>query len=299
MCEALLDLNYRVITPLASHLRPRNAYRVTKLTGGIGKPLDRHRSFVFSSPAAPIGIDALVNYLGVDLPTAESIVKRIYRLETRCEIEHTWLAERRHDLLPQIIDMDSVRAIAAVINDRGPMLLLSAHTLYYVMLLWALHATGNNIAFMMVNPRSATRSYGVLHEGLIKSAHSLSQLMPVLFTNEGNTVNRSIELLKRGYTVMMLLDVPGKRKTGLRVEMFNDIFFVPAGCTRICKGSGVPAASVFSFVPEMDKPYALSFSPPASCPEKIDVQEWARHLESIASRSPHSWIGWFGLRHMQ
>ncbi|MEJ2684280.1 MAG: hypothetical protein P8Z71_07790 [Candidatus Sulfobium sp.] len=299
MCKPLLDLNYRVITPLVGHLQPRNAYRVNKLTGGIGKPLEKHSSFVFSSPASPIGIDALVNCLGVAPATAESIVKRIYRLETRCEMEHLWLAERRHDLLPQIIDMDSVQVVAAAIKDKGPMLLLSAHTLYYVTLLWALHAMGNNVAFMMVDPRSAPRHYGALHEGIMKSADSLSQLMPVLFTNEGNTVNRSIGLLKEGYTVMMLLDVPGKRETGLRVKMFNDIFFVPAGCTRICKGYGVPAASVFSFVSGMDKPYSVSFSLLTSCPERIDVQEWARHLESIVRRSPYSWIGWFGLRGMQ
>ncbi len=299
MYRALLNLNYRVITPLVSHLRPRQAYRMNKVTGGIGKPLDRHTSFVITSPAAPIGIEALVNYLGVNSSTAETIVKKIYLLETRCEIEHTWLAKQKLDFLPQIIDMDSVRTIAAAINKKGPMLLLSAHTLYYVMILWALRAMDSNVAFMMVNPRVTPRSYGVLHESLIRSVDSLSRFMPVLFTNEGNTVNRSIELLKKGYTVMMLLDVPGYRERGVKVTMFKNDFFVPAGCLRICEGSGVPAASVFSYVSDMDKPYALSFSPLASRAEEIDLQNWASNLENVVSRSPHSWIGWFGLRHMQ
>jgi lauroyl/myristoyl acyltransferase len=299
MYSALLDLNYSVITPLISHLGPRYAYRMNKVTGRIGKPFARHPSFVFTQPAGRIGVDTLVNYIGVDPSTAETIVKKIYLLETRCEIEHIWLAGRKRDFLPRIIDMDSIRTMAREITRKGPMLLLSAHTIYYVMILWALSEADKKVAFMMVNPRAVSESYGVLHEHLIKSVDSLSRCIPVLFTNEGNTVNRSIELLKKGYTVMMLLDVPGYRERGIKVKMFNNDFFVPTGCMRIYERSGVPVASVFAYAADIDKPYGLSFLPLAPSSEGINLQDWAGHLESIVSRWPHSWIGWFGLRHMQ
>lgn len=299
MYRALLDLNYRVVTPLISHLGPRYAYRLNKMTGRIGKPFARHTSFVFTQPAGPIGVDTLVNYIGVDPSTAEHIVKKIYLLETRCELEHVWLAGRRQDLLDRIIDVDRIHAMAQEITNKGPMLLLSAHTMYYAMILWALSEAGRKVAFMMVNPRAVSESYGVLHEHLIKSVDSLSSRMPILFTNEGNTVNRSIELIEKGYTLMMLLDVPGYRDRGIRVKMFKDDFFVPTGCLRIHEKTGVPAASVFSYAVDVDKPYALSFLPLATSSEGIDLQDWASHLESIVRRWPHSWIGWFGLRHMQ
>lgn len=299
MYKACLGLNYKMIIPLISYLSPYRAYKVNKFTGRIGKPLYRHTSFVFKYPAAPIGIDTLVSFLGVDHSTAETIVKNFFLLETRCEIENLWLAKRKFNLLPQIIDMDSIRTISKTIDRKGPMLLLSAHTVYYFMILWALHEMGNKIAFMMVNPRSALTSDAILQKSLIESVDSLSALIPILFTNDGNTVSRSIDLIKKGYTVMMLLDIPGYRGRGIKVNLFNNEFYVPAGCIKIYEGSCVSIASVFSYAPALDKPYSILFSSLDTYPEKIDLQIWAQGLEYVVSQWPASWIGWFGLTHMQ
>ena len=298
MYKPCLYANYRVITPLISRLRPPLAYRLLNSAGGIGKPLSHHTSYLFDYPAAATGTDAIMKCMKVDRTEAEAIIRRFFLLETRLHLENLWLSGGREGYLEHIIDMEEMRRISEMIRLNGPMILLSAHTTYYFMILWALKALGQKVAFMMVNPRSAIRDNAIMQRSLILSADALSGIMPVLFTNEGGTVRKSVDLLKSGHTLLMLLDIPGYRNRGMKISLFDNEFWIPAGCLRIGEEASVPAASIFSYAERPDAPYSIYCSGVRELAEPPDLQHWANELESVIRQSPGSWFGWFILRDM-
>jgi len=298
MYKPCLFANYRILTPLISHLQPRQAYAVLRTTGTIGKPLERHTSYLFDYPAAPTGIDAAMRYLKIERPQAEAVINNFFLLETRLELENTWLSRKRGQFIHQIIDPGAIGQISRMIQGNGPMLLLSGHTTYYFMILWALHLLGHKMAFMMVDPRSSVRDNAIMQDSVIRSADALAAVMPVLFANEGGTISKTVELLKNGYTVLMLADIPGYQKRGKRVRMFQEDFWVPSGVLRIREEAAAPAAFVFSYTAEIDQPYQVAVSSVIYHPDPVDLQQWASELESTVRKAPGSWFGWFILKDM-
>jgi len=298
MYKPCLYANHRIITPLISLLPPQLAYRLVKATGKIGKPLDSHTSYLFDFPAAPVGVDAVMKYLKVGRQEAEEIISRFFLLETRFELENIWLSRHRDSNIEQIIDMAAIGKVSGMISANGPMLLLSAHTTYYFMLLWALTILGHKTAFMMVNPRSAVRNNAIMQRSLIRSADALSAVMPVIFTDESGTVRKSIELINKGYTLLMLLDIPGYQDRGTKVSLFGSDVWIPAGCLRIRQQTEVPSAFVFSHAGDIDKPYRVTCSGPIAGNQPLNLQEWAAALEEVVQSSPGSWFGWFVLKDM-
>ncbi|MDA8082946.1 MAG: hypothetical protein M0024_04730 [Nitrospiraceae bacterium] len=298
MYKPCLYANYRVITPLISRVQPPLAYRLLNSTGGIGKPLSHHTSYLFDYPAAEVGIEAVMKYLKLDRAGAIAVIRKFYLLETRLHLENLWLSKGQEANLEGIIDMQAMRKIAAMITRNGPMILLSGHTTYYFMILWALKALGHKTAFMMVNPRSAIRDNAIMQRSLILSADALSGIMPVLFTNEGGTVRKGIDLLKSGHTILMLLDIPGYRNRGIKIDLFDNEFWIPTGCLRIREEASVPAASIFSYAGRPEAPYRIYCSGIRELAEPPDLQHWANELESVIRQSPGSWFGWFILRDM-
>lgn len=298
MYKPCLFANYRILTPLISHLPPKQAYALLRHTGRIGKPLHSHTSYLFDYPAAPAGIEAVMQYLQLDRPGAEAVIRSFFQLETRLELENIWLSRKSGQFIKQIIDAGGIEELAGMIRESGPLLLLSGHTTYYFMLLWALHLRGHKIAFMMVNPRSSVHKNPIMQTSLIQSSDALAAVMPVLFTDEGGTVAKTAELLERGYTVLMLGDIPGYQGHGQRVRMFQNDFWAPTGALNISRETGRPLAFVFSYAAGLDQPYQVEVSPVTDCAGPDCLEQWAAALEAVVRRSPESWFGWFILKDM-
>lgn len=298
MPSRLLVFQYRFLIPALSRLNPLPAYAVNRVTGTIGKVLKSHTSYLFDMPAAPAGIAAVTRYLQVGTTAAEAIIRRFFLLESRVELEHRWLERGEQSRLPHIIDMTAAERLSVMIRQRGPALLLSGHTTYYMALLWALHHLGTRVAFAMIDPRSAVTGNATMQESAIRSADALSRLMPVLFTNEGGTVEKCVQLAEKGYSVLLLLDVPGYAGKGERVTLFGHKFWVPSGSARIHGRFPSPSLSVFSFAPSPLQPYRISVSSPTEPSAPLSFQGWADHLERVVRGSPASWFGWFTLEGM-
>lgn len=295
-----LFLNYRVITPLVSFAPPAIAYKINRVTGSIGKTLNQHTSYLYETLAAPPGIESLMNILRTDASAAKDIVAKFFLFETRLELENLWLIKNKIHYLPYIIDDAAILRIKDIIKKNGPLLILSAHTVNYIMLLWALSAQGIKLCFMMTDPRPVTAANRVLQKSAVNSLNALLKIMPVLFTNEGNTVQKSIELMKKGYTLVMLLDVPAYRGRGAHVRMLNDDIWIPTGCQAILNNvRAASAAFAFCYADGFHKAYRVSFSLLDTPSEIINLQDWADGLENILKASPESWYGWFYFRRMQ
>ncbi len=230
MDRLLLDLNARVITPLISRFRPAIAYRLVNRTGALGKRPDgacfRYDSFDPESVRR-----ALARCLRLNAEGSGRVIKGFFKVETRILLEHLWLGRMRTDYLPGIIDMEAVRRIAGEIREKGPLLLLSAHTAYYFIIPWALHRLGVKIAYVSADPGRAGAQRHLLSG--IGCFQALSKLVPMVFTNEGDTVGRCIDLIRQGYSVLMLVDVPGYQERGAKVKLFEEEIWLPLGCSRI------------------------------------------------------------------
>jgi len=291
-----LLFNYKYLTPLISRLRPELAYKTNSITGRIGKALDRP-SFRLKYPASDTALQGLTQSLNIGHEEAEKVIKRFLSIETRILLEHLWLARGNLEPLPQMIDMDTMNNLSDVIRRKGPLLLLSAHTAYYFLIPWALHALGNKVAYITADPGDDGSPDHMLKGE--DSIHALSQRIPVVFTNERNTVNRCRALLKDGYTVIMIIDLPGYKGRGIKLTVFNNDFWIPAGCKWIYEGDYPDVISVFSYITDMTKPYRISFSPVPADSKKLDLQRWAGELEDVVRHSPESWLGWFYLHEMR
>jgi hypothetical protein len=127
---------------------------------------------------------------------------------------------------------------------------------------------------------------------------AMSRRLPVVFVNEGNTVTRCTGLLRDGYSVVLLVDLPGYRDRGTQVRLFGRGIWVPSGCRWIYEAAGVNAASVFSYAAAESGPYEVAFAPLSVHPAPLDLQTWADTLEAVLRISPESWIGWFLLEQM-
>ncbi|MGC2062328.1 MAG: hypothetical protein WA610_05070 [Thermodesulfovibrionales bacterium] len=264
----------------------------------MGKPIRHHTSYLFDYPAAPIGANAAMKYLNLNRQQAEEVVRQFFMLETRFALENLWLSKKDSKRVDQIIDMHDVDKLSEMIDRNGPMILLSGHTAYYFMILWALNALGHKTAFMMVDPRSSVKRNAVMQRSLIQSADALSAIMPVLFTNEGGTIQKSIDLLKKGHTLLMLLDIPGYQDRGTKIKLFGSDFWIPAGCLKIRDAAEMPVSYVYAHAADITKPYLLSLSTPVSPDKPLDLQQWADQLEAVVRQSPASWFGWFILKDM-
>ncbi len=298
MSDNLLQVSYDVLVPLASRLRPSLAYAINSVLGRLGKSQKSYASYLYDRPAAPPAIQALVRSLHVTNREALSIVKRYFLLETRCEIENRWLGQRRHGYLDRIIHKESMRQLSESIHRRGPSILLSAHCTYYFMVLWALRELENKVAFMMMNPRAGGQPRTTLQKSIARSADALGNLIPVLFTDERNTVNRAVGMLKNGYSIMMLLDVPGYRERGMPIRLFDYECWIPKGCLSIHQQTKAPVVFVFPYAVSTREPYDVHFSTQPEFPEDINLQRWADELEGVVRKSPASWPGWFCLGHV-
>jgi len=290
-----LSLNYRVITPLTSRLAPRQAYSIIRYTGRIGKGFDKP-SFRFNPPTTSKAIEALRTSLSLDGEKARTVVRNFHLIETRVLLEHTWLARKKLDWLSQMIDMEAISRLGAIIRERGPLLLVSAHTAYYFLIPWALKALGIKISYVMGNPESEPHPHALSG---IESARALSHLIPVVFTNDGNTVKRSADLLRQGYSLLIIIDAPGYRSRGQLVRIFGNEVWIPLGCEWIHQGARTPVFSVFSHVENIAKPYRIAFCELAPASRAIDLQRWAGDLECVVRESPSSWLSWFYLDDMR
>ncbi|MBA4372465.1 MAG: hypothetical protein C0402_06340 [Thermodesulfovibrio sp.] len=285
-----LRFNAEFLTPLISLLRPEAAYAAIRHTGRLGKGLNGP-SFRFPDSTSDDAVEALVDLLNLQRRDAEEVIRRFHLIETRVLLEHLWLARRKLDYLPEIISMEDISFLDSMLRDRGPMLLLTAHSAYYFLIPWALQTLGSKIAFMMSDPRAAGADDHMLTG--IDSFLELSRRIPVIFTNEGNTVRKSVELLKQGYSLLMVIDLPGHRGKGERITLLGKEFWLPSGCRWIAEEAQVPAASVFSRVQGIADPYRLSFPALPTEAGAIDLQKWAAGLEEVIRSSPESWLGWF------
>jgi len=292
----LLDLNARVITPLISRFGPAVAYRLINMTGTLGKRPDGACFRYDSFDPEPVR-RVLARCLRLTGEESESVIRSFFRVETRILLEHLWLGRLRTDYLPDIIDMATVRGIAGEIREKGPLLLLSAHTAYYFVIPWALHTLGARIAYVSADPGRAGAPRHLLSG--IDCFQALSKLIPIVFTNEGNTVGRCIDLIGQGYSVIMLVDVPGYQARGAKVKLFEEEVWLPVGCSRIFSKTRVPVAAVLPFLSGISEPYRLSFLSVGTDGEDIVLQQWADALRSVLSHSPESWLGWFYLGEMQ
>lgn len=287
--------NYRMLTPLISCFPPATAYGIARYTGGIGKALDKH-SFRFDKQTLSEGVRALTEYMKMDAEDAEKIINKFFLIEARVLLEHIWLAKCKLKHLHQMIDMNAMRKLSKTLDENGPMLLLSAHTVYYYIIPWALYKLGNKIAYVMADPRSDVSSQHILSG--ISSINALSRLMPIVFTNEGDTIKKTTALLKEGYTVLMLIDIPGYKGKGVKVSFLNRDIWVPSGCKWIFEGASSHVGAVFSYVKDIRSPYNIQFTFGLSNSGEINLQKWADKLEDVVRLSPESWLGWFYLKDM-
>ncbi len=263
----------------------------------VGKGLDRS-SFRFEERTVGLAAPSMADILGIDRQAAESAVRTFLFLESRVLLEHLWLKDGKTKYLDRMIDMEALRGVAAILREKGPMLLLSAHTSYYFIIPWALHELGAKVAYVMADPSADRSSANLLRESGIASSRSLARLMPVVLTDEGNTVRRCVDLLKDGYSIIMVLDVPGYAGRGIKIQFFDRWIWIPSGCRWIHDAAGVPVATIISSLARLDRPYEISFSPVSSCREGLDLRKWSGELERVVKRSPESWLGWFYLKDM-
>jgi lauroyl/myristoyl acyltransferase len=292
--KELLRLNHSLITPLLGLLGPKAAYKAIPYIAYIGKSHD-HGSFRFRDDVFSSAREFWMRYLEKTPREAEEVLNRFFCIENRVLLEHIWLAKNKLHYLPRMIDMEKVRELAEMINQRGPLLLLSAHTAYYFIIPWALHAKGAKIAYVLSDPR-ATENH-VLSG--INAVDALNGLIPLVFTNEGNTVDKSIDLLRRGFSVFMLIDVPGYKGRGPTVKFFDDELWLPPGCMRMFKGARPTVCSVFSYLTGVAQPYDVTFLPVPADEDGPRLQVWADELEKTVKKSPESWLGWFYLDEMK
>lgn len=293
----MLRLNYRFITPLVSRLGPAAAYRINRITGLIGKPEDLHTSFIYGHPAAPVLLGALKKYLGLDDIAARRVMRSFFLYETRLQLEKNWMLGDKAARLPSAIDQTAVGHLAAEIREKGPHLLLSAHTFNLFMLWWSLRAHGVRFCIPAAD-QGAPAAAGILHQTVIDYIAAFSRTMPVLYTNEGSTVRRSIELVKQGYSVMLYMDVLGYRRRDPSVTLLGRRIGVPSGCLRIFEETGIPATFVCTYGTGLSNPYGLLVRPLDVSAGTIDLSGWAAGLEEVLRISPESWVGWLNLHMM-
>jgi len=293
----LLRLNLRLISPLISRFGPATAYRLNKITGLIGKTYDMHTSFLYNRPAAPAITEMLKNYLDLDDNAARRVVKTFFLYESRLEIEKIWMLENKTNRLPHIINETAIEKLAEQIRKDGPCLLLSAHTFNLFTLWWALVDRGVKFCLPAADQGSEKTS-NLLHQTVRDYIAAFSKIMPVLYTNEGNTVGRCIELVKQGYSALIYLDVLGYRNRDPRVKLMGNRIGVPTGCLRIFAETGVPVKFVCTYGAGLDEPYGLMVKSLDVSSGTIDLSGWASALEEVLRMSPESWVGWLFLREM-
>lgn len=297
MRNPLLFLNYRLITPLLGLLGPHIAYRLNYLSGIIGKGPDRP-SLRFEGQTVAGAAPTMTEVLGINRQSAEDAVRTFLRLESRVLMEHLWLKKGKTKYLDRMIDMNAMRPVAERLKEKGPMLLLSAHTSYYFVIPWALHELGAKVAYVMADPSTDSSPANRLKESGTASFQSLAGLIPVVLTDKGNTVKKCIDLLKEGYSVIIVLDAPGYSGRGIRLQFFDRPIWVSSGCRWIHEGARVPVAAIISRLAKLHRPYEISFSDISPSDGRLDLQMWSDELQRVVRRSPESWLGWFYFRDM-
>lgn len=294
MRKGLLRLNHSLITPLLSLFGPEAAYRAIPYIANIGKS-NHEGSFRFKGDVFSSAREYWMHYLNKDRRDAEEVMKSFFCIENRVLLEHLWLARNKMQYLPRIINMAKIRKLADMIDQNGPLLLLSAHTAYYFIIPWALYAQGAKIAYVLSDPAAAEKH--ALSGS--KTVAALNRLIPLVFTNEGNTVNKSIDLLRKGFSVFMLIDIPGYKGRGQAVRFFDDELWLPPGCLLMYKGAQPIVYSVFAHLTDITQPYEVTLSSVPADTGGIKLQAWADHLEKTVRMSPESWLGWFYLSGMK
>lgn len=283
--------NYHLLTPLISFLSPENAYKICSVTGAIGKSIEG-RSYRYDRDNLMRGLNTICNILDVDLRTAINIIKRFFHIETRVQLEHIWLARRKLNFLSQMVDMGTLKLMADEIKENGPSLIITAHTAYYFLLPWALHSIGLKVAYVTANPRLSK------DESLLKgvpAAEALENIIPVIYTNDKNTVKRCAEFLTKGHSVIIVIDIPSTENKGIDVRLMNRDVRLRTGYTSICNIIKPSVYAVFSYVKDLTGPYKIIYKRIKYDHSGLIAQEWAKLLEQVVKDSPESWLGWFYL----
>lgn len=281
--------NYYLLTPLISHLSPRNAYKVCSVTGAIGKSIEG-RSYRYNGDNLMKGLSTICNALNVDRKTGIEIIRKFFYVETRVQLEHIWLSRRKLKFLSQMIDLNTLRLLANEIRENGPSLIITAHTAYYFLLPWALHFLGLKVAYVMANPRLSKDNS--LLKG-ISAVNVMEEVMPIIYTNDANTVKRCVDFLAKGYSVIIVIDVPATRNKGIAVRVMNRDVSIRSGYASICKMINPPVYVVLPYVRDLTKPYGIIYKRIKDCHAGYIAQEWSNLLERVVQDSPESWLGWF------
>ncbi len=280
--------NYHLLTPLISFLSPENAYKICSVTGAIGKSIEG-RSYRYDSDNLIRGLNTICNILDVDQKTAINIIKRFFHIENRVQLEHIWLARRKLNFLSQMVDMGTLKLMADEIRVSGPSLIVTAHTAYYFLLPWALHSLGLKIAYVMANPRLSKDNS--LLKG-ISAVDAMEQIIPLIYTNDINTVKRCVDFLTKDYSVIIVIDIPSENK-GIDVRLMNRDVRLRTGYASVCNIIKPSVYAVFSYVKDLTEPYKIIYKRIKYVHSGLIAQEWAKLLEQVIKDSPESWLGWF------
>jgi lauroyl/myristoyl acyltransferase len=294
MKNLCLRFNYQILDRAISLFNPQKAYRCNFFTGCIGKSLSK--SYRFSGSILEEGLSAISTVLQIDNASARRILRRFFLIETRVHLEHTWLSNQKWEFLPEIIDMDTLKIFGNQIQQKNPVLILTAHTAYYFVIPWALHALGIKIAYVTSDPRR-NRDTDNLLKG-ISAVITLEKVLPVIYTDDKNTVQKCIDYLQKGYSVIMVIDVPGYKDKGTVVKFMNKNIWLPSGYSWIYKEIKPEVYAMFSYVSNLQKPYSIVFQEIKETTSSMIIRKWIKLLEEVVLLSPESWLGWFYLRHM-
>jgi len=290
-----LYLNYILLKYFVVYFGPSIAFKALRLVGTLGKGFNKP-SLRFEKPIFRETMEFLQSCLGIKKSEVERLIRNFLIYESRVFLEHIWLEKDKLYYLPKLINEKTIHKLSNMIQEDGPVILISAHTIYYYLIPWALFRNGIKIAYMTVSPETIKSTCHLLNGS--ESVKILDEKIPLIFTDRDESVKKGVELIEKGYNLMMCIDTPGYHGRGQLIKLFGKHLWIPRGCYYIKEKTDINILAVFSYVSDIIKPYEIIYSPISTDKEKDLFTQWSEFLEQVIAQYPSSWLGWYYLNEM-
>ena len=295
--ELFLDFYFRKILGYIAILSPPQAYRLLPLLGNRFRNFKTYPS-AYEEGVLMRGIENLKRTKNYSDAGAKKIIKEYLKYETRFLIENVWIKKRATKKIQNCFCSYDIDLLYRTLRS-DTYLIATAHTSGIFLLIALLDALNLTTPFICMNMMNMPWEKATPFQRACQDMWVYwTKFQPLMYVDEGNTIQKSRDILRSNRSLALACDVPQHLRGGV-VRLFNLKVRIPFGASRLANESQKPILVAIPWTDKVINPYRIYMTkifPSGNI--KQDMKFIMEDMECAINKNPSCWNGWLYLDRM-
>ncbi len=296
--DLLLDIYFRKILEAVAFLPPPAAYSILPLTGHLFRNFNDYACGY--EPGALSRAARSMERVKI-LPSGHirETLREYLRFETRYVMENIWIRREKKQHVLKSFWAGDIRKLEKYTASRN-YIIVTAHFSGLLSIVELLRISGYSSPLVAANVfRQSWENAKPIQRSMLLLYQSWIKRQPLLFSDDRNLMKKACLSAENGQSVIIAADVPGYQDRGVKITLFGNPVWVPAGAAKLAKECDIPILVALPWTSACHRPYSIFLKTiyPVS-----DIHQTSSlifsSIEEIVRKNPANWNGWLYLDQM-